>query len=98
MDGQKERFFMIRPCLFLSLLSHIAADAFDPDDLFKEPRAPTPLSSYLTSSDDDDDLRPRPKPTVYAYDAAAEREKVRQAWLAKYGEGGGAAIPNGIHG
>jgi hypothetical protein len=78
-----------------------AADAFDPDELFKEPRAATPLSSYLSSSDDEDSLRPKPKPTVYAYDAAAEREKERRALFARtrFPEGrGGAAVTNGTHG
>jgi len=70
-------------------------DAFDPDDLFKDPRRPqTPLSMYgvalddtphNASSDTDDDDgyygHHFPKSIVYAYDAAAEREAERRKLL-----------------
>lgn len=60
-------------------------DPFDPDDLFKE-RAVTPLGQDdgLLNSDSDSMMEDRygnpqakPKAIVYAYDAAAEREKER---------------------
>lgn len=83
------------------ILYLIPADAFDPDDLFKEPRrgAQTPLSLYGAdshtsnpNSDSSDEDTPghyghhhhpklRNKPTVYVYDAAAEREAERKKEL-----------------
>ena len=57
---------------------------FDPDDIFKDPRAITPLGlgpdeNLLNSDSDsmDDPMHPK-QAVVYAYDAAAEREK---EWL-----------------
>jgi len=62
-------------------------DAFDTDDLFKDPPSTTPTSGY---SDSDDSLeyptRAKAKPIVYVYDAMAEREKERQVQLEAIGE------------
>lgn len=81
-------------CFFLVFI----AEAFDPDDMFKERRSQTPLSMYGLSLNDrnvspthdgtssEEDLpghyghqhhKRGTRPTVYAYDAAAERESER---------------------
>ncbi|KAG8908981.1 hypothetical protein FRB99_000084 [Tulasnella sp. 403] len=56
-------------------------EPFDQDDLFKDPRTGTPLGlpeeSLLNSDTDSMDEGNNAKRVVYAYDAAAEREKER---------------------
>ncbi|KAF8332120.1 uncharacterized protein EI90DRAFT_3289308 [Cantharellus anzutake] len=68
-------------------------DTFDPDDLFKEQRSNTPTSGDSDSDDSLDYLsRSKAKPIVYAYDAMAEREKERQAQLARQTQANGVAV------
>lgn len=74
-------------CFAVTQRLSVRSDTFDPDDLFKErPETPLGLDDDLLHSDSDsmvdgrvghNILHPKPK-TVYAYDAAAEKEKERR--------------------